>query len=206
MGNKIYAYLAGKIKEDLLCQNPIDDDLLEELNKYPQIDYIRNEINNKDIDIILKLAGSQNEAIRTFTISLLSSVKDDKRVKEFIINEWEKAHDYRTKNAILWRLLDYPDIDILIHKEIYDFIKSNWKRWIDDSKNWFGGSCKVLEGIKNRLLDGSVPETKKWVYLSQSLASSDINEVRNLLSKYENSNKNPFVSTVIQDLKKMLAI
>ena len=204
--SKIYEYLAEKIMEDVRSKQPIDDELLKELTSVPQIDYLRTKVNNEDIDLILSLASAESKALRSFAIVLLRKVKDDERVKSFIRDAWKKAGedmDILLKMDLMWRLLDYPDIHISVHKEIYEFIKEHWECWIEDVTHSFGGKNNILDSIEKRLSDSSFPETKKWIYLCVSVASPDITGVKRLLSKYENSD-NPFVSEVVAYLQTRL--
>lgn len=202
---KVNEYLAKKIMKDLRYDEAIDDDVLKELIQVPHIDYIRAEVNDSDIDTLLKLASIRNEVSRSFAIALLSKVKDNECVKEFILESWNNANDSEImlKMDLLWRLLDYPDIKSALHEEIYKFIRENWTCWIKDVEHSYGGTDNILDNIKKRLVDHNFPETKKWIYLCVSVTSSDIKGVRELLSEHEN-NTNPFVTKVVQDLQLVL--
>ena len=204
MSNKINEYLAKKIMVDLRSNQSIDDELLKDLTQTPQIDYIRAEVDNNDIDILLRLAHTDRDVLRSFVIGLLRKVKDDERVKSFIFDTWNNAQDadIMLKLDLMWRLLDYTDIDSSVHREIYDFIKKNWTVWLEDVKHSFGGE-NILDNITKRLTDSTFPETKKWISLCVSVASTNIEGVERLLSTYKNPS-DAFVSEVVKYLQDKL--
>jgi len=166
----------------------LDENLAWELNKYPYINYLRSQVKEKDIDKVIKLFESNNQkGIRLLAINMLQNVRNDKRVRVFFHNKWQKHSEYDVRNPLMWRLLDYSDLEIKVHESIYDFVMENWDKWLENQVQWAGGPDNVLSTFENRLNDTSFPETKHWAYLCACMGSQDKESVRNFLLRYAES-------------------
>lgn len=190
--------------EDIRSHHSLDNGVVNELNKYPQIDYLRSQVTDQDIELIFDMANSDREELRKMAYSLLRGAEKNERVRSFIHHIWSEASDYQTKYHIMWRLLDYPDLDISLHESIYGFVEEHWDQWISDTTAWYGGPDAVLEAVRHRLSDRSFPASKAWAYLCVSIGSSDKEQAKSLLSEYAGSTAS-IVSEVVEDLRKRLA-
>lgn len=99
----------------------------------------------------------------------------------------------------MWRILDNDEIDIVIHKEIYNFVKDNEKKFLNNCSAWFGGEDQLLKACIDRLNNPSFARTKDWAYLYASIGSADKNGVMKLLSLYIDS-ENEFTKSVAYEL------
>lgn len=77
----------------------------------------------------------------------------------------------------MWRLLDYDDLAIDMHKDIYKFVIDNWNEWLPYIVNKFGGKEKVFSSCQSRLRSPSFPKSKAWVYLCVATQCHKLNDM-----------------------------
>lgn len=196
----IYKYLADKVMDDLLNRpNEFSEEFAEAVNRQPYIDFLRAKVSENDISYILKIDIDSKPQLRSLIITMLLPVREDKTVKSFFEEAWEKYKDFRTRIALMFRLLDYKDLNSKYRDSIYKFIRDNWEEFIEQEKTWCGGETKVLEFAKLRLKDSRYPPYKAWIYLCIAMGSSDKEGVRKLLKKYT-TNNDDFIAKVAQEL------
>jgi general nucleoside transport system ATP-binding protein len=170
------------------AENELDENLAWELNKYPYINYLRSQIKERDIDTVIRLFESNNQkGIRLLAINMLQNVKNDERVLLFLLKQWQKHSEYDVRNQLMWRLLDYSDLEIQVYESIYNFVMGNWDKWLMNQIRWAGGPDNVLGTFENRMNDTTFPESKHWAYLCACMGSPDKESVKNLLLRYAES-------------------
>ena len=203
MSKELLNYLSNKVINDIRSRNPLKEELALELNKPIYLDCLRPLVDKYDIELLLSLAEPLHLASSRLAISLLRNFVADKRVKEFLINSWT-IKDYLMRRTVIWRLLDYIDLENSMHDSIYEFVKINWKRWMEDEIDAYRddtGDIKKI--IESRLKDPTFPRTKDWVYLCLSLGSNDADWTSSLLSHYYKSEVS-IVGKVANELKIIL--
>jgi hypothetical protein len=180
---------ADRIIERLRIERFLTEEESEQLCKSISIDLLRSKINKDDVQLLLELAVSKNTPwLRSLAISLMCTVRNDISVKRFLLKTWATAKDYHTRLAVMWRLLDYDELEKTIHLSIYEFIRSHWKRWLSDMRLWFEG-YSVLSAVNHRLADTTFPESKAWVYLCLAMASDETDRIHALLNQHTGSSK-----------------
>jgi len=171
-GEYTLKYLAAKVIEDILNDKEISEDLAGELNTYPIIDYIRAEVRGSHFERIENFINSASSIeVRRLGISILNNlIKDEKyarKIKDFLCSLWRNS-DNETKLYIMWKLLDFSDLENTFHLELYEFVKENWKAWLQKAVDWCGGKDKVLDVVTKRLQDPSFPETINRIKIKQT--------------------------------------
>jgi hypothetical protein len=199
--DKILAYIAEKVIDDLRNKGKFEDDSLAmDLTAFPFCDPIRSRVTNKDIHILFKLFLSGQKGNQTMALSLLRSQEHQGVIKRFIVEQWEKSReDFEIRYHLMWRLLDFEDLDIDMHNNIYNFVIDNWERWQKRDVIWFKGEECVLDVCLKRLSDDKFPPTKAWAYLCASMAAPEKDQVRELMESYKDSNVS-IVGSVARDM------
>ncbi|MCK4351900.1 hypothetical protein KAW65_00650 [candidate division WOR-3 bacterium] len=204
MEERILNYLAGKVMDDLRIGIEFSDELIQGLNKYPFIDYIRKQVTKEDIHIIKKMAQSEKLTTRRFGISLTRKLLRDREIQKNLFNMWKSMDEYEILRALMFQLLSLDDLPFEMHNEIYNFVRKNWTRWRIDAANWYGGKERIFSACLNRLKDPSqCPESKSWVYLCMATLSPEKDKVKELISRYLFS-KESINAKVAADLVKEL--
>ena len=131
----------------------------------------------------------------------IRSRKDKPEVRDLFFRLWETRTDTPSRLNLLWRLLDYEDLEKAWHEQLYGFVRDNWDEFLNTQRGFMGGGspANVLPNITDRLGDASFPEKKAWAYLCSALASEDMVAVRELLRKYENTD-DEFTASIVRDM------
>ena len=193
----ILQYLANKIIQDISTGNIPEKELCIAITGFPYIDYIRIEMKPSFMDIAFDLCKSEQVFKKALGFALLQPLVHLDEVKSFIRNQWNEANNYDLKRQLLWRLLDIPDLPVSIHKNIYEFIKENWDKFIADSNKW--NKVPMIKYVEDRLHSESHAESKKWIYLCLATSIEDKTVLKSQLDKYKNSN-NSIIADVVRDL------
>ena len=200
MEQKILEYLAKKVVGDLRSNRFVDEELALELNKQPYIDELRIKVEDTDIDLLVKIADSKlYSSVGGLAVTMIQGGARNKKVKELLLRHWKEDNDFECKNYIMFRLLDDPKLDILMHEEIYNFVMDNLDQWINQQVKWINGRDKIVEFAKGRINNPDFPETKNWVYLCDCLGASDKEGAKELVKRYIDSSAS-IVARVAKDL------
>jgi hypothetical protein len=155
---------------------------LAKFNETPLIDDLRGRIEPGDIGWLKRMAQDSGEEQSALGISLLRSVQKESEVRQFLFDLWKNDTSYHRRWWVMFRLLDYPDLSIEMHRELFQFAKTNWTRWLDDVVNYFGGPAELLKALQARLADTSWPESKTWVRVIEAVGASDEEAISKFLS------------------------
>lgn len=186
----LVSYLAEKIMEDIGRGSKLNGDLVMAIYKYPFIDRIRVLVKPSDRDAILSLvsASESDVVVWSFAVGgLLRSLQGDPKVRSLFEDSWRTYRSFDRRYHLLFRLLDYTDLDPVLRDEIWEFVKANFQEFVFERVDWYGGADEVLGSVQGRLDDPSFPDHKKWIYLVSVLASSDHDGARMLLQRYADS-------------------
>jgi len=203
MNSELMEYLSEKIMEDLRNRKNLSPHIYYEINKYPIIDFIRSKINVSDLELIIELMNSEDKNVLYFGISVTKNILDEELIKNKLLQLWiSSEYDYKTRREVMWRILDIKRLPQSIHIDIYNFVKSNWDAWADDTLLFYGGSHMVLDAIKKRAQDPSFIEEKHWVYICLATLSTDISNAKAFITKYLTSDKSINALVAKEMLKK----
>lgn len=199
MEKVITDYLFEKIKSDFKSNNVLSDELCKTIDKYPIIDYLRERVIKEDVSWLMEVAKNNMGKKGDVAISLLKKHINEPLVKDFLYKEWEMTEVFDRKYSIMWRILDFEDLELNMHEKIYEYLKNNKEVFITEKAEWFGGYDNVLNVCQKRLSDKKFPKTKNWVYLFSLIASPDKEGVKKIIKKYSDS-KDEFTSKVASEL------
>ena len=181
--NRGLADYVDEIIADLRAKRIISETLLAEVSKTPVLDHLRDRVRESDSEWLLKMALDDRESYYSLGISLLRPLQYDAAIRNFLFNLWQNDTSYKRRWWVMFRLLDYPELPIEIHRELFQFTKANWKQWIADVVNHFGGSAELLNVLGARLQSPSWPQSKTWVRVLEALGASDKESLREFLNK-----------------------
>lgn len=205
-----YKNIAEKAYQNLKNGTIINDDLALKLNSIPQIDYCRSLIKDDDADWLKRLASSSSVAslVRELCISLMHPLcrKNDRDTREYLEGLWKSSDQYNIRMQVMWRLLDYDDLPVNLHRDIYkNFIVPNWDKWLPYIVEKFGGKEKVFPSCNKRLQDPAFPSSKAWVYLcvASGCKKEEMPEVKKMIKQYLSS-KDSINSEVAENILKKL--
>lgn len=205
MQQEVIHYLARKVIEDIRAEIWFDDDTAKGLNERPLMDAMRGYILDHDIPALMKMAQANSLKNRALAITLLWKFDTERAdVKSFLLEDWQRtiseySYDYDRGMPLIWRLLDNAELNVSIHRQIRDFVAENYRRFIDDTSQWYGGPDMVLLTMKKRLSDSEFHRTKDWIYLYVALGSTDREGAKHLIASYMQS-KDALVLEVATEL------
>jgi hypothetical protein len=163
-------------------------------NQWPEVDAGRKLIREEDVPKLLSLAAREQHPVKATAITLLQPFATRPEVSERLMQLW-KEDDFETRYAVLWRLLDDPQLPAPIHREIFEFIRNNWSRFLNVAGGWYDEPERIIPAVRDRLNDPKFPDSKTWVYLCVLASSPDKDTARELVSGYATSN-DPFLREV----------
>lgn len=204
MNNDAEHNIVTQVLDAIRGKRPIPEDVAVAANKFEHIDKLRAEMRDEDIPYLLEQARSSSVAAANLTLYLLRPFKDEDEVRSLVWSLWSEVTKYKKRLVVMWPLLDYEDLDASIHEEVYQFVREDLPRFIEECNKWFGGPSKVLNYCKERLDDLTFPSTKNWVYLCAAMGSSERDSLIRLLKEYQAS-KNEFAARVAKDMAEELA-
>jgi hypothetical protein len=174
MKKELVDYVSDCAIKDLRANRLNGDSLLRELNKPPIIDTLRSRIRASDIGRLQRMATDKRKAVSALGISLFRPVQRDPDVRKLLFDLWrKKGASYDRRWWVMFRLLDYPDLSMEFHRELFQFTTSNWKQWLADQARNFGGRENLLKVLEARLRNPSWKKSRTWERVLSSLGASD---------------------------------
>jgi len=170
----------------------VEGSILLEMIQWPYSEEIPKLLSGDDIDWIIKGAESSDIRIKKFVLRFMRVVKDHPGIRTFLCDQWDQTNDFNIQISLMWRMLDYPDLEQEYHTKIYQCIKDHFNEFYDD----------IWKATTQRLSDQRYPESKKWIYLCAACAYKDKGKVRELLAQYQASSI-PFVAKVAEELSSL---
>ena len=202
MEEALRRYVAESVVEDIRDGEPLQEDVALACNSRPQIDVIRSLITREDAPKLLALTESEQECVRGLAFSLLKRIENTPETEAFLKDLWRRRRDFATRHAIMWRILDFTDLEREFHEEMYRFVRENWDDFLAGQLRFMGGEQGppgVLPSVRSRLTDPAFPRSKDWAFLCILPASDDPEGCRELLESYLTSD-NSIVSKVATEM------
>jgi len=204
---------AQQFIEERRSGTPLDKDVALERLRYPRSDDFSELIEPGDEDWLLELARSERYPLAKFGIHFLRRVKNQPGVRDFEKQKWaelSRAADREGKlprgravdlqMTLMWRLLDYPDLDEQYHRDIHECVKANFGYFLWQYVWYIGGDMDdVLDAVRQRLGSSKHPATKDWIYLCGACGAPDEEEARELIGDYRQAEPG-FVAYVANEL------
>ena len=138
--------------------------------------------------------------VANLAVSLLRVYKDDPNVRSLYLRIWhDHSRPLEARFCVMYPLLDYPDLPSALHQEFFDAIMQNLDFHNQFAVTYFVTPGDVLSEAKKRIIDKQYPNSKRWIYLVNALASPDSSEVKKFIDPYQNDS-DPFIANVAKTL------
>lgn len=203
MDQVIAKYLASKAVQDIRSDFLLPSDLCYALNRFPIIDYLRAEIQTSDWQKLHKMCESSDEEICALGLALLRRILRLDEVRSYLEKKYYDIANlpFKARISLQYKLLDYPDLEHEIQKELFESILEDWESWLATVADWTGGQDNVLEYCRLRLRDPNFPKTKHWIYICAAAASDNPKAAQNLIHQKKKENrKDAFMQKVIEEV------
>ncbi|MBE3143895.1 MAG: hypothetical protein IMZ61_08225 [Planctomycetes bacterium] len=198
-------YIAEKLVEDIRKGIIPSSEICESFSHFPIIDIARSLITENDWNSIKVLLAQEHEDQRTLGRALLNRLLKHPEVRSFLEGQWRDANlTFRDRIGIQFTLLNIEDLDILLHKEMKDFVFKNWEEWLKEATaRWAGGRDKVLDYCSQRLSNPKTVKTKYWVYICGTAASDDCDAARKLIGSFRTGADRFLIKVIDQVLARL---
>ena len=122
-------YLAEKVLNDVRGNSSFTNAMLDDMNSYPLVDYLREKVIESDVEVIISLIKSEDKNLCYLGLNLVNRVQHLESVKSELITFWNNTDDYDRKYFLMWTLLNNSQLEDEMHKEIFAFVTDNWEKW-----------------------------------------------------------------------------
>ena len=194
-------YLAEKVLNDIRGNSSFSNGMLDDMNSFPLVDYLREKVIDSDVEVIISLIKSEDKNLCYLGLNLVNRVQHLESVKRELINFWNNTDDYERKYFLMWTLLNHSQLEDEMHKEIFAFVTDNWEKWKVDYTKFAGGSGNLISFSEKRFYDNKFPNSKKWIYLLAIKAIENKTDIHVALSKFQIDNTNEMQNTIFALLK-----
>jgi len=203
---EIKKYIARKVIEDIENGIILSENLSEQLYKYDYVDYLRNEVHEKHIEILLQaIKNNLGTRFGELCVTCIQKYGTSKLVQDSLFNllkDGTKTFDER--HALIWRIIENKDLDVSIHNELYNLILINIESFKRRIVTYSNGKENVISVCRERIKDKRFPIFKHWIYFVTSLASDDKGEILKFL-KENLDTTNSFNKKVVEELIKLVS-
>ena len=183
----------------------LEADVARSIYKMGVIERLREKITLNDVGTLKRLiTDSDNYLAAKIGIILIQPIQHNPEIRQFVIGLWNcptwksEEWEFNLRTELMFRLLDYADLDIETHESILLYIQNNLRKWMNEclgyyehEKNW----DKFFAIMNEKLIDKRFPKSKAWIYLLLLYAHPDKYKVSPVLTQYENA-EHPMVKKV----------
>jgi hypothetical protein len=136
----------------------------EKLDRPPLIDALRSQATASDIAWLLPLINHEDDKLAGLAASMLRMLRCEPGVRETYEARWRTGTPY-LKARIMWRLLDFEDIDAAWHLDFRKFVLDTWGEFSRYNLGFYGRDDVAIAKLMPRLEDGLAPASKRWIQL-----------------------------------------
>ncbi len=199
MDAKLLTYVAGKVLRDLKSGHSFDPELSDALVSMEVADALRRSVSENDQEWLLPLLVDSAEGTLNVVLAVIRPFQNGARIRDRLMALWRSGSSERIKNGLVYRLLDYPDLPICVHEEIFRWFLDNREYHRAKCIEWYGGTHRVVDGALTRLQDPAFPASKAWVRLLQVFWFAEAGCARKIIQPYATHDE-PFVRNVAEQL------
>jgi NitT/TauT family transport system ATP-binding protein len=146
---------------------------------------------NEIIHTISQSAGdeSKENLIETSLLDSLREFTNTESVNQHLVNCFAKAKTDRLKYMLLWDILEYTNLSDEAYKHYIDFYTNNLDKFSNMSRQWYKTQTDeaFFQILKGRIeTTKGYNQKKKWIYICDLFAVSQLPEVKFYLDEIEN--------------------
>jgi hypothetical protein len=173
-GTEIAKYILRKLSEDIENGCTLNPKVYYALSSFEPANSLRSFIKTDDVGWLTKLLKSQKPEERIFALSVVRPLQEDPDIRMILFQMWgEPALPNLVKQGLIFRLLDYKDLDLSIQEGIWHWVSANREIFMKRVRERYRSDNKLVEHALGRLNDPNFAESKKWIYLAQIAWSND---------------------------------
>jgi NitT/TauT family transport system ATP-binding protein len=155
----------------------------------------RQSINNYKIDEILNTisqsAGdnSREDLIESRLLDVVREFANAESVNKLLVNAFSKAKTDRLRYMLLWDILEYTNLSNEAHQKYLEFYLYNIVPFSSMSRQWYKSQTDetFFQTLRGRIETAKgYNQKKKWIYICDLYALSQLPEVKLYLDKIEN--------------------
>lgn len=201
MSNETLNYLAEVIVSDLRKGLWFPPQLVQDVRSYPLVNFTRRCIQPADKDWLLDLMKSSDYEKFFLGCVLAKEIQHLAEIKGLLFKLWAENKSEGSRGiCLMWGLLNYDDLPIELHREIFSFIIKNWEIWKADHLVFAGGVENVISVAKARLADESFPKSKHWIYLLSLKLSNNQNAMNELVNSLQLEGSDEMISMALKEI------
>ncbi len=160
----------------------------------------------ENINFILQRAGNDKEE-DLIPDNILDSIHDyanRDEVHNSLVDSYNKAETLRLKQMLLWGILENTNLSSEAHQQYFEFYLDNIALFSNMSRQWYKTQTDetFFQTLKGRIETAKgYNQKKKWIYICNLYAVSNLPEVKLYLDQIENGQ----IETVNFSLAKLAA-
>jgi len=194
----------NKEKIELLLENlrsgkGVDRKTSHDLVVFNNANYLRNLLTDKDLIWIKNLLTSEYDEHKELAICIIQPLQNNPGIKNLLLSLWKQKISLLVQNALIYRLLDYSDLETNYHEIIMNWVSENKEAFKNIVVEWYKGVENVVNLAQSRLANPNFPDSKKWIYLIQIAWLGDSEIARKIIKPYTRHNIE-FVAKVAKEL------
>lgn len=194
------------VKTDISIENRVNDiasfvndqafkELFPALQQAIILEEERKNINNNKLDEILNIisqsAGdnSREDLIESKLLDVVREFANSESVNKLLVNAFSKAKTDRLKYMLLWDILEYTNLSSEAHQQYFEFYLDNIAQFSTMSRQWYKAQTDetFFQTLKGRIETANgYNQKKKWIYICDLYAVSQLKEVKLYLDDIEN--------------------
>jgi hypothetical protein len=199
MTDTLKKYLAERVIEDFRSAKNPSEQVCHDLNFFEYIDFIREQLQKEDVPwIVNRLKNSQGQTLE-LCINITKPLLPDSDVEEALRSLWLRGH--RTLN-IVYGLLNIRDLEVMYHREVFEFVKRDWETFISWEMQYDGGPSNALSVARKRLTPGNMPLPKAWIYWCTAAGSDNKVEKKKFFESLEPTH--PELSSELNEFRRQV--
>lgn len=216
VSSSIYKYISDRVLNISSFVEEVYKEHFIPIQQWIMDDGTRGSINRNEaysiINEIYNAAGTDreyNETLLKNTI-LIRDYTNSPEINTKLYEAFNKAVSNKFKYEILWDILNYKQLPVDVHHQLFDFYFSNLEEFSKEAYDYYKRDGRNLFNftIYSRIKQRDIPNTKKWIYLCDLYASDEIGKVQDYLlnvivGEIEELNY-PFAREVAQKLKRKI--
>ena len=174
------------IRQGLLIKPKVAQQAAQE----PHMGNLRQLILSSDASALIKLAWNKDVQIAGLGIGLMRPIQNTDTIRNAIEQLWQDAPTYDHAWWVMFRLLDYDDLDIDAHRDIFKFTVDNWDDWITRALDFFGDADDGIARLIDRICSPDWKSGKTWVRVLQVAGYNRKDEWRDFVKICHSERKN----------------
>ncbi|MBK8808632.1 MAG: hypothetical protein IPO21_19165 [Bacteroidales bacterium] len=127
--------------------------------------------------------------IESKLLDVVREFANSESVNKLLVNTFSKAKTYRLRYILLWDILEYTNLSNEAHQQYFEYYLDNINHFSNMSRQWYKTQTdeSFFQTLKGRIETAKgFNQNKKWIYICDLYAVSQLSEVKLYLNEIEN--------------------